>query len=592
MIGTHHLRRGAIGMLASMMLFVCTPVGAVTRAWLDRDSANAGDVVMLNIETDQRGVDPDYTPLRNDFALGAKSANQQMQVTNGSVTVRALFGVVLTPRKSGELIVPAIRVGNERTEPLRLQVIASANDPVSNSAGNRGGGGNGSGSAAASGPSEAQGNEEVFVQTQVDDPQPYVQQSVGVVVRLYFANQLASGELDLEAPDGASLQRIGDDVSSVKLVNGRQYNVVERRYLLVPERSGRLLLPSARFNGRSVGGFFDDYFGRGNGELSARSASIPLQVRAQPATAPQPWLPLRSLQLRYTATPQRATAGEATQFVVEASARGATQAQFPELPTPSVPDAQVFAEPPQYEERFVDGSPQLRLTRRYSIVPNRAGPLVVPGLQVAWWDVGAGAAKTASVPDLTLDVAAGSGAFAAPAPAPAANPSSTAAAPAPTAGTLSLQPPPPAQRPWGWIAAALGFALLWVITLVWALLRKRGGLHSAPSANGSDAPAPGRRVTHGVAELRRALDSGGMDDVATVLCGMAGVADIDSVLAALADPAQRAAVARMQRARWGGDGDVAGARSALREAFAKGPRWRHASAAEPEVLAPLYPPAT
>ncbi|KLD72133.1 BatD family protein [Xanthomonas pisi] len=585
MIGTHHLRRGAIGMLACMMLFVCAPAAAVTRAWLDRDSASAGDVVMLNIETDQRGVDPDYTPLRNEFALGAKSASQQMQVTNGSVTMRALFGVVLTPRKSGELIVPAIRVGNERTEPLRLQVVASANDPASNGA--RSGG---NGNAGASSPSEAQGNEEVFVQTQVDDPRPYVQQSVGVVVRLYFANQLASGELDLEAPDGASLQRIGDDVSSVKLVNARQYNVVERRYLLVPERSGRLLLPSARFNGRSVGGFFDDYFGRGNGELSARSASIPLQVRAQPGNAPQPWLPLRSLQLRYTATPQRATAGEATQFVVEASARGATQAQFPELPTPSVPDAQVFAEPPQYEERFVDGSPQLRLTRRYSIVPNRAGPLVVPGLQVAWWDVGAGAAKTASVPDLTLDVAAGSGAFATPAPAPAASPSSTAAAPAPTAGTLSLQPPP-SQRPWGWIAAAVGFAVLWLMTLVWVVLRRRGGVHGAPKSNGGDTPVPGKRATHGVAELRRALDSGGMDDVATVLCGMAGVADIDSVLAALADPAQRAAVARMQRARWGGDGDVAGARSALREAFAKGPRWRHASAAEPEVLAPLYPPA-
>ncbi|MBB6256719.1 BatD family protein [Xanthomonas arboricola] len=578
MIGTHHLRRAAIGMLASVMLLTCAPVGAVTRAWLDRDSANAGDVVMLNIETDQRGVDPDYTPLRNDFALGAKSANQQMQVTNGSVTVRALFGVVLTPRKSGELIVPAIRVGNERTEPLRLQVGASASDAGSSA----------SGAAAA-----AQGNEDAFVQTQVDDPQPYVQQSVGVVVRLYFATQLASGELDLEAPDGASLQRIGDDVSSVKVLNNRQYNVVERRYLLVPERSGRLVLPSARFNGRSVGGFFDDYFGRGNGELSARSASIPLQVRAQPANAPQPWLPLRSLQLRYTTTPQRATAGEAAQIVVEASARGATQAQFPELPTPSVPDAQVFAEPPQYEERFVDGSPQLRLTRRYSIVPNRAGPLVVPGLQVAWWDVGAAAAKTAALPDLTLDVAAGSGAFAAPAPAPtpAASPSPDNAALTVAAGTLSLQQAAATQRPWGWIAAAIGFALLWIATLVWALLRRRGGSHGAPVINTSDAAVPGRRVTHGVAELRRALDTGGMDDVAAVLCGMAGVADIDSVLAALSDPAQRAAVAQMQRARWGGDGDVTSARSALREAFAKGPRWRHATAAEPEVLAPLYPPA-
>lgn len=174
MIGRQHLRRAAIGMLASVALLACAPVGAVTRAWLDRDSVNAGDVAMLNIETDQRGVDR-ITPLRTDFLLGAKSANQQMQVANGSVTVRALFGVVLTPRKSGELIVPAIRVGNERTEPLRLQVVGAANDPASSS-------GN-----AAGVPSAAQGNEEAFVQTQVDDPQPYVQQSVGVVVRLYFA---------------------------------------------------------------------------------------------------------------------------------------------------------------------------------------------------------------------------------------------------------------------------------------------------------------------------------------------------------------------------------------------------------------------
>ncbi|RFF52438.1 BatD family protein [Xanthomonas campestris] len=580
MTGNGHWRRVAIWLLSSSVAILALPAGAVTRAWLDRDSIDAGDAVTLNIETDQRGAEPDYGPLRGGFGLGAKNANQQMQVTNGSVTIRALFGVVITPRQTGEIIVPAIRVGNERTEPLRLQVVATAVD---------------AGAPGAAGASAARGNEEAFVETQVDDPQPYVQQSVGVVVRLYYATQLASGELDLQAPDGASLQRVGDDVSSAKAVNGRQYNVVERRYLLVPERSGRLVVPPARFNGRAVGGFFDDYFGRGNGELNARSASIPLQVRAQPANAPQPWLPLRSLTLRYTSTPQRATAGEAAQIVVEASARGATQAQFPELPTPSVPDAQVFAEPAQYEERFVDGSPQLRLTRRYSIVPNRAGPLLIPGLQVAWWDVGAAAAKTASLPDLTLDVAAGSGAFAAPAaaPSPASQPAGEAVAPAPAASTLRLQGAPAASRPWGWIAAAAGFAVLWIATLVWALRRRSGGTRTvaAGAGAGAAAPAPGRRATHSVADLRRALDTGGMDDVATVLCGMAGVADIDSVLAALSDPAQRAAVAQMQRARWGGDGDVTAARAALREAFANGPRWHHATAAEPEVLAPLYPPA-
>ncbi|MBX4377767.1 hypothetical protein K4H02_22175, partial [Mycobacterium tuberculosis] len=49
---------------------------------------------------------------------------------------------------------------------------------------------------------------------------------------------------------------------------------------------------------------------------------------AQPAQAPQPWLPLQSLQLRYTSAPTSARTGEAANVVVEAVAEGATRAQF------------------------------------------------------------------------------------------------------------------------------------------------------------------------------------------------------------------------------------------------------------------------
>ena len=76
-----------------------------------------------------------------------------------------------------------------------------------------------------------------------------------MVVRLYFATQLASGELVLDTPAAASLQRIGDDRTSVREVGGRRYNVVERRFLLIPERSGPLQLAGARFSGQGAGGF-------------------------------------------------------------------------------------------------------------------------------------------------------------------------------------------------------------------------------------------------------------------------------------------------------------------------------------------------
>ena len=83
-----------------------------------------------------------------------------------------------------------------------------------------------------------------------------------------------------------------------------------------------------------------------------------------------------------------------------------------------------------------------------------------------------GKAQEAKLPDLTLAVAAGTGAAtASPAALPpidtaAALPGSDGqdariAATDPRASGLS-------ERPWPWMAAAIGLALLWLLTLLWA----------------------------------------------------------------------------------------------------------------------------
>ncbi|MFI8719109.1 BatD family protein [Stenotrophomonas sp. NPDC077464] len=547
---------------ACLWLLLCVSglASAQTRAWLDRDAISEGDTVTLNIESD--GGAPDYTPLQADFELSGQSSSRQVQWRQGAMQSRSLYGVALSPRRSGVLTIPPLRVGNALTAPLSLTVAASA------------------GASAA-----VPGNAKAFVEVDVDDPDPYVQQSVGVVVRLYYASQLLSGELGFDAPDGASLQRVGEDRSLVRELNGRHYNVVERRYLLIPERSGPLLLKGARFNGRSAGGFFDDLFG-GDGRLRASAPDRTLQVRAQPDAAPQPWLPLHDLRLRYTAAPTRGRAGEAITVVVEAVADGATHAQFPELPPLDAgPAAQVFAEPPQYDETFDGGSPRLTLTRRYSVVPRQPGTLAIPGLRMDWWDVRAGQARRASLPDLSVAVAAGAPGRA---PAPLALDTTSAlpdvadtVAPAGAAGT----------RPWGWIAAALAFAVLWLLTLAWGWRRRRrvdaaGGTPVVP------LPAAGaRRPSRG--DLRRALDHQALDEIVTLLAAMGGVRDdLEAVVAQLAEPAQRHALRDLQAARWSAEGgDMAQARQALRRAFHDGPHWQAAAAAADTPLPPLYPPA-
>lgn len=528
---------------------------AQTRAWLDRDRIALGETATLNIQTDQATADaPDYSALMRDFDLSGNTSNRQFERVNGQSHTRVLFAVALQPRRDGLLTIPALSVGTQRTQPLTLTVTA-----------------------AAAAPARAGGM--VFIETEVDDEQPYVQQAVGLVMRLYYAVPLLSGQLELDPPQGASLQRIGEDLQYAREIEGRRYNVVERRMLLIPERSGTLTIAGARFSGRGAGGFFDDVFGDGQRALSANGPPRMLKVLATPANAPQPWLPLRDLRLRYVATPQQARAGEAVTVVVEATADGATAAQMPELQLGGGDGAQVFAEPAQSDESFANGRPQVKITRRFSVVPARAGKLTLQGPRLGWWDVRSDTARSATLPPLTLQVMAGVGNTNVPAPT-----ATTALPAAPDQRWIRV---PGVQHGVGvWGITTVIFALLWLLTLAWALQRRHAATHAPATSPAATPPLTGKSRSG----LKRVLDSGDLADIGDTLCAMATPAagDLDALLQQLDDAAQRDAIEQLRRARWGG-GEPVSARAALREAFRQGPAWRSADTATPSPLPPLYP---
>lgn len=526
------------------------------RAWLDRDHIGLDETATLNIEVvgDAAGA-PDYAPLRRDFRLSGHSSSRRLELVNGRSRVRTLYGVALQPLHEGVLRLPPLAVGGGSTPPLSLTVTAPSAAP-------------------------GRAGDPVFIESEADADAPWVQQSVGYVVRLYVGVPLVSGQLEQPEPDGAALQRVGDDVRYTREVGGRSYTVIERHYLLLPERSGPLEIPGARFEGRGISGFFDEFLGQGDAALAATGAGKRLRVRPVPDAAPQPWLPLHGLSLRWTTAPAAARAGDATTVTVEAVADGATADQLPELVLPPVAGARVFAAPVQVDERFVDGRPRATARRSFSIVPSRAGRLHVEGPRLEWWDVDAGEARTTSLPALALEVAAGQ-----------------ASAPTPRGGAAPAEPSGPApalaDRGWRipgilgpvrpWAFATVLFALAWLLTLAWGLGRRRARADAAPVAAAASTarPAP---------DLRRALRTGDLDDIADALCAGAvpPVDGLDAVPGRLADAGQRAAVQALQAARWGG-GDPGLAREALRAAFARGPAWRSAPAPDAGPLPPLYP---
>ena len=581
-------RPQAIRRLAAAALLLCLALvwtvaaQAQVRAWLEPDRIALDETTELSIEIDGMTADglPDLSTLSQDFRVLDQGVAQQVDLSNGQLNLRIIMRMRLQPRREGVLQVPILRVGNASTPPLRL-VVGPPRNPLPDV-------------VAPDDPSIAA--QPVFLESKVDTQAPYVQQTVGYTVRLYYeAGSLIDGRLDQDAPEGASLQQLGEDVQNTLRVGDRFYKVLERRYLLIPERPGPLTVPPARFLGRSLG-VFGGPFDPDRQEMRARSRPQTLQVKPIPPAAPQPWLPLRALTLRYLETPQALRAGESATITVELHAEGATTSQLPALELKAGEGARLFPDQARQNDRFLEGRPLGTITRRFALLPSRAGTLRVSAPRIAWWDAEAGVARVASLPDLVLKVAPGK------------------AATATDAGDAGpARPGGPGASGWpdwlprgGWLVATVVLILFWIGTVGWAwrlLMRHRAQQDAAagppaaaptgPSPPPSPSPAPPQPSAPAPApDWTRALAEGDPVRLLRALCAQASppVADADALRERLADPMQRDAVTGLQRASWG-DGDRAAAVAAARTAFAQGPRWRDTSVAASgeAALPPLYP---
>ena len=577
------------GVLLAALLCLCAPAAwAQSRAWVDRDRIAYEETTVLHLEINVNAAQPipDLATITRDFRIVDQNVQHKVMLQNGGMMLHIRMRLTLQPTRAGELEIPAMQIGNERTRPLRVWVAPprAPQAPVA--------------------PPAAAPSDPIFIETRVDSMTPYVQQTVGYTVRLFYESGiLIDGRLDHDPPDGATLQKIGDDQQLTQTVGGAAYNVLERRFLLIPERSGTVTVPAARFLGRGIG-MFDSVFGDARKELRVRGDPVVLQVKPIPAAAPQPWLPLRGLRLRYLEAPRSLRVGESAAVTIEAVADGTIASQLPELTLGIRTGAQLFPEPAQPDDRFVDDRPQATVVRRVMVVAVREGALRIAGPRIAWWDTEAGVARIAALPDIAVQVSPG---------AAAATAADIAAADAAAAGEA---PPWYAWRPqnrWAW--ALLVLPIFWIIAMgfgwqLWTTRRRQLAAANAGNAGkASSNPAPSRQAptmsTSPTAAAPRAvppadakawanaLARGNVAEIARLLCAMASPAavDLDAVHARLADPAQRAAVDALQRARWG-DGDAAAAVAAMRAAFAAGPRWRTAPApTAPELLPPLYPEA-
>ena len=364
---------------AGILLCSCA-VGAV-EIQLSANEVIQGDSLSLRI-TDSKPIGQvDLSALNKDFILGGQQYGQSSRFVNGVGSTTYELGVILFPTKSGQLQIPALKVGNEMTKPLTLKVNEQS---------------------VASNTGE-QNQADIKLSASVSDNHPYVGQSLFYKVELTDNVGILGGEVIPNPPDKVNMIPMGQDTEKRSVQNGRMARVIERTYRVVPQESGTLMIQPAVFNGevpyrhqnrrarQPLFGVFDgadlfQNFMTTTRPVQIISNPVELQVKAPPADWTGWWLPSSDVQLNvsYQKTDELKM-GDTIQGELTLTALDVDANDMPVAKLPPQNDFRVYPEP---EERITQMTPDGHLKgivkSKFALMPLKEGTLEIPAVEVPW----------------------------------------------------------------------------------------------------------------------------------------------------------------------------------------------------------------
>ena len=354
---------------------------AAVIATVDRADVEVNESFTLKVLVDTDvDVEPDASALETDFIIGQRGRLSNTTIENGQIRRSRIWTYVLMPRRDGDLVIPPVIVGSEQSNPLHIVVA-----PQSNAL-----------------PGEA----DIFVSTDVDYAESFVQAQVLYTVKVYRSVATRQPRLSEPHLSGVDvlIELAGEERTYESILNGKNYGVVERVYALFPQESGELSISPARFEARVLRG------GRITGRKVFESEALTVTVNpipAPPAEFPDAaWLPAKSLELseEWSREPDRLPAGEPITRHVTVTALGQLATQIPVIEPAITDGVKIYPDKPELRVTAEPGG--IRATRKdqYAMIGILAGVIELPELKLPWWNIDAGEWQVASLPSRSLTI--------------------------------------------------------------------------------------------------------------------------------------------------------------------------------------------
>jgi hypothetical protein len=372
--------------LLTLLLSINTLYAGNLTASVDRTTVHRHETLTLTLQYDARSSDdPDTTDLSKQFDIISRRQSTGISIVNGDISSNTTWEFELSPKTTGKLLIPSFSIGNDFSEAIAITVDDSA-------------------------VTSTQTGQKIYTETAVDKNKVFTQQQVIVSWRL--VSRAGTPEVQFTPPhiDGVIAKDLGSHAYTRASANGGSSEwVIEQRYALFPQHSGKITIPSQTF--QAVVNQPQQHF---SGMLFSVPTQVTLDTEEQhlevipPLSSNHPfWLPASSVdisqQISGVNQQSQATVGTAFTRTIHIQAQGLSAEQLPDIDT-QANGFKVYAEKPTFDNKATQQGNIGTREDRMAIIPTQAGKLVLPAIHIPWYDVNTNQWREAVLPESTIEV--------------------------------------------------------------------------------------------------------------------------------------------------------------------------------------------
>ena len=335
--------------------------------------------------------DPDFSSLNKDFEILNQAEQQSTQIINWKRTKSIQWILTVMAKRAGSLIVPAIHFGKDTSQVTAVVVTEVQSQTNANI------------------------NEDLFLQVSVDKDAPYIQEQVVYTLKFFSKVKHVQASLTPLTLSDAVIVSLGKPTEYMEEYNGESYKVIEIKYLIFPQKSGQMTIAPLTLTAgiviasqRRYNSFFSQQSTR---NMRLVSNSIKLNVQAKPASQTSSiWLPAEQVYIeeKWSIDPQEITLGEPVTRTISLFVKGVTVSALPELQKQKLAkQIKSYPDQPSLKETAQGGTLVAFREEKIALIASESGTYTLPAIEIPWWNTLTKTQEMAVIPEKQFIVVAG-----------------------------------------------------------------------------------------------------------------------------------------------------------------------------------------